>query len=147
MEEWYRMSLSFWMWKSREKQEIWINLQLLHCKLIKAQNERYILQYKSFKQSLCIYMKTIWRYQRGNQNPLIDERQTKLFPKEKVQSDNDLQTTTQKSKYWGTRTPLKPNCSGRISSSCLTSSTRRVILVTNPVTSLNKDRTGFWLRQ
>jgi hypothetical protein len=64
MEEWYRMSLSFWMWKSREKQEIWINLQLLHCKLIKAQNERYILQYKSFKQSLCIYMKTIWRYQR-----------------------------------------------------------------------------------
>jgi hypothetical protein len=118
-----------------KKQEIWINVQLLHCKLIKAQNERYILQYKSFKQSLCIYMKTIWRYQRGNQNPLIDERQTKLFPKEKVQSDNDLQTTTQKSKYWGTRTPLKPNCSGRISSSCLTSSTRRLFLVTNLVTS------------
>ena len=57
MEEWYRMSLSFWMWKSREKQEIWINLQLLHYKLIKAQNERYILQYKSFKQSLCINKK------------------------------------------------------------------------------------------
>ena len=140
MEEWYRMSLSFWMWKSREKQEIWINLQLLHCKLIKAQNERYILQYKRFKQSLCIYMKTIWRYQRGNQNPLIDERQTKILSKEKGQSDNDLQTTTQKTKYWGTRTSLKPtkthdelNCSGRISSPWLTSS--RVTLVTNPVTS------------
>jgi hypothetical protein len=47
---------------------------------------------------------------------------------------------THKTKDWVTRTPLKTRgelgCSGRVSSSCSTSDTCRVNLVTNPVTLL-----------
>ena len=54
-----------------------------------------------------------------------------------------------KTEDWVTRTPLKPGgalrCSGRISSSCSASGTRRVNLVTNPVISheLGKDQKVF----
>jgi hypothetical protein len=57
---------------------------------------------------------------------------------------------THKTKDRVTRTPLKPGvnsfkCSGRVSSSCSTSGTRRVNLVTNPVISheWGKDREMF----
>ena len=50
-----------------------------------------------------------------------------------------------------TRTPLKTGgelrCSGRVSSSCSTSDTRRVILVTNPMISHEWGRTGKCLQQ
>ena len=37
-------------------------------------------------------IKRVWRYQRGNQNPYIEEEQTTQWPKEKVQkANNDLQ--------------------------------------------------------
>jgi hypothetical protein len=52
-------------------------------------------------------------------------------------TNNDLQNITHKSKTRATRTPLKTGgelwCPGRISSSCSTSGTRCVTLVTNPV--------------
>jgi hypothetical protein len=60
--------------------------------------------------------------------------------------NNDLQNTTQKTKDRTTRTPLKTwdelRYSGRVSSSCSTSGTRRLTLVTNPVISheWGKDR-------
>ena len=78
----------------------------------------------------------VWRYQMGNQNPYIEEEQTTQWPKEKVQQDKQRSTKhTYKPKDRVIRTPLKTGgelgCSGRVSSSCSTSGTRRVNLVTN----------------
>jgi hypothetical protein len=51
-----------------------------------------------------------------------------------TESNNDLQKTTQKTKDWATRTPLKTGgelgCSGRVSSSWSTSGTRRDTVMT-----------------
>ena len=81
----------------------------------------------------------VWRYQRGNQNPYIEEQTTQL-PKGKVQKDKQRSTKhTYKTKDQVTRTPLKTGgelrSSGRVSSFCSTSGARRVNLVTNPVIS------------
>ena len=69
-----------------------------------------------------------WRYQRGNQNPYIEDEQTTQWPKEKVQKDKQRSTKhTYKTKDRVTRTPLKTGgelrCSGRVGSSCSTSDT------------------------
>jgi len=84
-------------------------------------------------------VRRVWRYQRGNQNPYIEE-QTTQWPKEKVRKDKQRSTKhTYKTKDRVTRTPLKTGgelgCSGRVGSSCSTSDTHRVNLVTNPVIS------------
>jgi hypothetical protein len=83
----------------------------------------------------------------GNQNPYIEEEQTTQWPKEKVQKDKLRSTKhTYKTKDRITWSPLKTGgelmCSGRVSSFCSTSGTRRVNLVTNPVISREwgKDR-------
>jgi hypothetical protein len=74
---------------------------------------------------------------RGNQNPYIEEEQKTQWPKCK-RTNNDLQNIY-KTKDRVTRTPLKIGgelrCSRRVGSSCSTSGTRRVNLVTNPVIS------------
>jgi hypothetical protein len=85
-------------------------------------------------------LRRVWRYQRGNQKTYIDEEQTTQWPKEKVQKYKQRSTKhTYKTKDRATRTPLKTGgelgCSGRVRSSCSTSDTRRVNLVTNPVIS------------
>jgi len=85
-------------------------------------------------------VRRVWRYQRGNQNPYIEEEQTTQWPKEKAQKDKQRSTKhTHKTKDRVTRTPLKTGvelrCSGRVSKSCSTSGTHRVNLVTNPVIS------------
>ena len=71
----------------------------------------------------------------GNQNPYIEEEHTKQWPKEKVQKQRSTKYT-HKTKDRVTQTSLKTGgelrCSGRISSSCSTSGTRRVNLATNP---------------
>ena len=84
---------------------------------------------------------------KGNQNLYIEEEQTTQWPKEKVRKDKQRSTKhTYKTKDRVTRTPLKTGgelrCSRRVSSSCCTSGTRRVNLVTNPVISREwgKDR-------
>ena len=94
-----------------------------------------------------ILIRRFLRYQWSNQNLYIEEEQTTQWPKEKVQKDKQWSTKhTYKTKDRVTRTPLKPGgelrCSGRVSSSCSTSGTRRVNLVTNPVISheRGKDR-------
>ena len=96
-----------------------------------------------------ITVRRVWRYQRGNQNPYIEEDQTTQWPKEKVQKDKQRSTKhtcTYKTKDRVTRTPLKTGgelrCSGRVGSSCSTSDTRCVNLVTNLVISheRGKDR-------
>ena len=86
----------------------------------------------------------------GNQNPYIEEEQTTQWPTEKVQKDKQRSTKhTYKTKDRVTRTPLKTGgelrSSGRVSSSCSTSDTRRVNQVTNPVISheRGKDREVF----
>ena len=49
----------------------------------------------------------VWRYQRGNQNPHMEEEQTIKLPKEKVQKDKQRSTKhTHKTKDRITRTPL-----------------------------------------
>ena len=68
------------------------------------------------------------------------EEQTTQWPKEKVQKDKQRSTKhTHKVKDRVTRTPLKTgselSCSGRVGSSCSTSGTRRITLVTNLVIS------------
>jgi len=59
----------------------------------------------------------VWRYQRGNQNPYIEEEQAIQWPKEKVQKDNQRSTKhTHKTKDRATRTPLKTGGELRCSS-------------------------------
>jgi hypothetical protein len=82
------------------------------------------------------YALTVWRYQSGNQIPYIEEEQTTQWPKEKVQKDKQWSTEhTHKTNDPVTRTPLKTGgelrCSGRVSSSCSTSGTRRANQATN----------------
>ena len=77
----------------------------------------------------------VWRYQRGNQNPYIEQEQITQWLKEKVHKDKQRSTKhTYKTKDRVTRTPLKTagelRCSGR---SCFTIDTRCVPLVTNIV--------------
>ena len=87
--------------------------------------------------------KTSLKISKGNQNPYIEEEQTTQWSKEKVQKDQQrTRKHTYKTKDRVTRTPLKTGgelrCSGRVSSSCFTSDTRRVNLVTNPVISYER---------
>jgi hypothetical protein len=96
-----------------------------------------------------LVIRRVWRYQRGNHNPYIEEQSTQ-WPKEKVQKDKQRSTKhTYETKDRATRTPLRIGselrCSGRVNSSCSTSDTRRVNLVTNPVISheRGKDREVF----
>ena len=95
-------------------------------------------------------LKTSLKIPKGNQNPYIEEEQKTQWSKEKVQKDKQrTRKHTYKTKDRVTRTPLKTGgelmCSGRVSSSCFTSDTRRVNLVTNPVISheRGKDREVF----
>jgi hypothetical protein len=85
-------------------------------------------------------LRRVWRHQRGNQHRYIEKEQTTQRPKEKVHKDNQRSTKhTHKTKDRVTWTPLKAGCdltcSGRVSSSCSTSGTRRVELDTNSVIS------------
>ena len=89
---------------------------------------------------LLIWIRRVWRYQRGNTNPYIEEEQTTKCPKEKVQNDKQRSTKhTYKTKDRVTRNPQTAGgelrCSERVISSWSTSGTRRVNLVTNPVIS------------
>ena len=70
----------------------------------------------------------------------MEEEQTTQWPKEKVQKHKQPSTKhTHKTKDRVTRNPLKTGdvlrCSESVSSSCFTSDTRRVNLVTNPLIS------------
>jgi len=83
----------------------------------------------------------------GNQNPYVEEEQTTQWPKEKVQKDKQRSTKhIYKTIDRVTRTPLRIGgelrCSGRVSSSCYTSGTCHVNLVTNPVISQYIFKTG-----
>ena len=77
---------------------------------------------------------------RDNQNQYIEEEQTTQWLKEKVQKDKQRSTKHThriKDRVIITRTPLKTGgelrCPGRVSSTCSTCGTRRIIPVTNPV--------------
>jgi hypothetical protein len=53
------------------------------------------------------FVRRVWRYQRGNQNPYIEEEQTTQWPNEKVQKAKQRSTKhTHKTKDRVTRTPL-----------------------------------------
>jgi hypothetical protein len=74
----------------------------------------------------------------GNQNRISKRNRQNNGQKETVQKDKQLSIKhTHKTTDRVTRTPLKtgsePRCSGMVGSSCSTSDTRRVNLVTKPV--------------
>jgi len=98
-----------------------------------------------------LILQRVWRYQRGNQNPYIEEEQTTQWPKEKVQRDKQRPTKhTYTTKDRVTRTSIirsELRCSGRVNSSYFTSVTRSANLVTHPVISREWERTGKCLRQ
>ena len=82
----------------------------------------------------------------------MEDEQITQWPKEKVQKDKQRSTKhTYKTKDRVTRTTLKTwgerRCSGRVSSSCSTSDTRCVNLVTNPVISHEQGKDREVLRQ
>jgi hypothetical protein len=55
-----------------------------------------------------IELRRVWIYQRGNQNPYVEEEQTTQWPKEKVQKDKQQSTKhTHKTTDRVTRTPLE----------------------------------------
>jgi hypothetical protein len=75
-----------------------------------------------------IITRRVWRYQRGNQNPYIEEEQTTQWPNEKAQKDKQRSAKhAHKTKDRVTRIPLKIGgeirCSGRVSSYCSTGGT------------------------
>ena len=51
-----------------------------------------------------ISLRKVWRYQRGNQKPYIDEAQTLQWPKEN-RTNNNPQNNTEKIKDWATWYP------------------------------------------
>ena len=71
-------------------------------------------------------VRRVWRYQRSNQNPQIEEGQTILWPKIKGEKDKQrstLQNITHRTKDRVTRNQLnigELRCSGRVSISCST---------------------------
>jgi hypothetical protein len=107
--------------------------------------------FRNCKFNWQIYLiRRVWIYQRGNQNPYIEEEQTTEWPKEKGQRDKQRSTKhTYKTKDQVTRTALKTRYErryyGRVSSSSSTSGTRRVNIVKTPVISheWGKDREMF----
>jgi hypothetical protein len=55
-----------------------------------------------------LHRRRVWRYQRCNHNPYIEEEQTTQWPKEKVQKYKQQFTKhTYKTKDRASRTPLK----------------------------------------
>jgi len=114
---------------------------------------------KTNRMAIKIYsIRKVWRYQSGNQNPYIEEGQTTQWSKDrqhngqKKKTDNTmvkrkrtkgqnnvLQNITHKTKDRVTRAWRKTGgelrCSGRVSSSCSISGSRRVNLVTNAMIS------------
>ena len=88
-------------------------------------------------------VRRVWRYQRGNQNLHIEEEQITRWPNEVVQRDKQRSIKhTHKTKDRVTRTPLKARgdlrCFEMVNSSCSTSGTPRVHLLTNPVITHEK---------
>ena len=112
-------------------------------------NKSIYHQNNALKQQGAFIWGRVWRYQRSNQNPYIEEEEeeTTQLPKENEQRDKQRSTKqTYKTKDRVKLNPLKTaseiRCSGRISSSCSNSDTRCVNLVTNQVIShaWGKDR-------
>ena len=122
----FRGALNFVVWRYQWKQR----------KLVFNEYKFTVYVQKRKWANLPLSLRRVWRYQRGKQNPYIEEKQTIQWPKEKVQTNKQRSTKqTHKAKDGVTRTPLKTGgerrCFGRVSSSCSTIDTRRVNLVTN----------------
>jgi hypothetical protein len=103
----------------RGRYKIWLNRwaslplprSYVPCKRLYILKERHcnfklnVLQWQWLQYVIGI----AWRYQKGNQNPYIEEEQTTQWPTEKVQKNKQRSTTyTYKTKDRVTRTPLKP---------------------------------------
>ena len=93
-------------WNSNMKKR---SIMVRRCK--SRNNSEYInwMPTSFHKKGMFDLIRRVWRYQRGNQNPYMEEEQTTQWPKEKVQKDRQRSTKhTYKTKDRVTRTPLKP---------------------------------------
>ena len=68
--------------KSTKGQEEFEDTKVVIRIRISKKNRQHNGQKKKYKRT-----RRVWRYQSGNQNPYIEEEQTKQWPKEKVQKD------------------------------------------------------------
>jgi hypothetical protein len=99
---------------------------MTHKRFRKCQSEHILGRTEPLKM-----LRRGWRYQRGNQNPYIEEGQTTQWLKEKEQKDKQRSTKhTHK-----TKGELK--CPGRINSACSTSGTHRFNLVKDSQVIMN----------
>jgi hypothetical protein len=88
-----------------------------------------------------VAIRRAWRYQRGNQNPYIEEEQTTQWPKEKVQKDKQRSTKhTYKTKDRVTRTALKTG--GELMYPGRVGSVTVIVLPTSAVYSEFEPRSG-----
>ena len=72
----------------------------VYCVCIHIRCDWFEIGYIIYKE-----IRRVWRYQRGNQNPYIEEELTTQWPKEKVQKDKQRSTKhTYKSKDQVTQT-------------------------------------------
>ena len=101
-------------------------------------NLTYCLLYKSKRQFEC-FTEEFEDTKGVIRNRKSKDRQHNSKKKKGKKTNTDPQNITHKTKDRVARTPIKTGvelrCSGRVSSSCSTSGTRRVNLVTNPVIS------------
>jgi hypothetical protein len=101
------------------------NVRLINKAMNDAKSSMHGTSNTEFSKHIQIFLKflsplrRVRRYQRGNQNPNIEEEPTTQWPKEKIQKDKQRSTKhTYKTKDRVTRTPLKTGgklrCSGKV---------------------------------
>jgi len=102
------------------KTDLWLSRNPCKCHRGICRFAKWIVDNQFIYQA--VYERRVWRYQRGNQNPYIEEEHTTQWPKEKAEKDKQRSTKhTYKTKDRVTRTPLRTGdelrCSGTVSSS------------------------------
>jgi len=69
-------------------------------------NVVWLVRFIVFYSGKILFIRRVWRYQIGNQNPYTEEEQTTQWPKERIQKDKKRSTQhTHKAKNRVTRTP------------------------------------------
>ena len=98
------------------KTDLWLSKNPCKCHRGICRFAKWIVDNQFIYQA--VYERRVWRYQRGNQNPYIEEEhttqwpkeeeQTTQWPKEKAEKDKQRSTKhTHKTKNRVTRTPLR----------------------------------------
>jgi hypothetical protein len=142
------------VWYIHERQrsdmfDIFMNVKEVACLIYSWTSKKWHVWYIHERQGSSLFvmflmrtsLQTINKHMKSlkitkRQSEAVSRRKTDKttqWPKQNNKStNNDIQNTTQKTKVWAARIPLKSGelrCSGRVGSSCSTSDIRRVHLV------------------